>query len=99
MKAVDLINTDRQSLIVRLEGVDCRLHVWWQPDDASWYSDLEVPVGNAVVLGRRLALNAGLLNGRVSLLAGDLEVRSLDARENDPGPSPWGTTHVLVHVE
>ena len=32
---------DRQSLIVRLAGVDCRLHLWWQPSDQNWYMTLE----------------------------------------------------------
>ena len=41
---IPLLDLDRQSLIVRLAGQDCRIRVWWQPSDLAWYGGLEVPV-------------------------------------------------------
>ena len=39
-----LLDLDRQSLIVRLSGQDCRLSVWWQPmAQSSWFAVLRCP--------------------------------------------------------
>ena len=81
-----LIDTDRQSFIVRLAGVDCRVRVRWQPSDLAWYADLEVPVNTPVVSGRRLTVDSGLLGMRPGVLSGDLVVRALD--DSDEGVDP-----------
>ena len=40
---IPLLDLDRQSMIVRLGGMDCRIQVWFQPSDTAWYAALEVP--------------------------------------------------------
>ena len=93
-----LIDTDRQSLIVRLGAIDCRVLVWWQPSNVSWYASLEVPLGTPVMSGRRLAVNAGLLAGAPDVLAGDVVCRAIDDTDvqRDPDRTAWGNeTHGL----
>lgn len=92
---IPLVGAFRQELIVRLGGVDCGLLVWWQPDQAGWYASLEVPVGTAVVRGRRLAVNAGLLGQTPGVLAGDVVCRAIDADHllADPGLDSWTFDH------
>ena len=84
---------DRQSLIVRLDGRDCRVRVWWSPSDdngdgtmGGWWGSLEVPTNTPVVTGRRLSLNAGLLD-RIpdGILAGNLVMRDLGGVGVEPG--------------
>ena len=89
---IPLIDTDRQSLIVRLGSVDCRVLVWWQPTDVSWYASLEVPLGTPVMSGRRLAVNAGLLANRAGVLDGDVVCRAVDDADSqrDPDRFAWG---------
>lgn len=87
-----LVDTDRQSLIVRLDAVDCRVEVWWQPVERAWFASLEAPVGSPVMSGRRLTVNAGLLAGRPGVLAGDVVCRAVDEadQERDPDRFAWG---------
>ena len=95
---VPLLDVDRQSLIVRLDGRDCRLRVWWQPSDLSWYGSLEVPVNTPAVQGRRIRLNSGLLDRIPGILAGDVVCRALDddSAHLDPVRDAWGRpTHGL----
>ena len=94
---IPLINTDRQSLIVRLAGQDCRVTVWWQPSDSSWWGSLEVPVNTPVVRSRRLALNSGLLDRLGGVLPGNLVLRELGGAGLEPGRDAWTRpTHSLV---
>ena len=81
----------RQSMILRLESVDCRLSIWWQPWDNAWYGRLEAPTNTPVVSGRRLAVNSGLLDRVISPLAGNLVVRALDTSDDriEPGRNAW----------
>ena len=74
---VPLVDAYRQSLVLRVDGQDVRVHVWWQPRDESWYGGLEVPVNTVTVMGRRLANGAGLLDGLPGVLAGNFVLRDL----------------------
>ena len=96
---IPLLDLDRQSLIVRLGGMDCRLTVWWQPSDSSFFAALEVPVNNPVVSGKRLAVNAGLLDRLTDVLPGNVVCRAVDedSTQRDPGRDAWRrSTHSLV---
>ena len=103
MSASPLLDADRQSLIVRLDGRDCRIRVWWQPSDdngdgtmGGWYGSLEVPTNTPVVTGRRLSLNAGLLTRIDGILAGNLVMRDLGGAGGEPGRGAFRTgTHAL----
>ncbi len=98
---IPIADEDNQTVIVRLGGVDCRIHLWWQPSDESWYASMEVPVNTLVVAGRRVAVNSGLLDrvaaaervgGNVFCRAGDD-----DSRYTDPERDAWGRhTHFLI---
>ena len=72
---------DRQSLIVRLDGQDCRVTIFWQPSDESWWGSLEVPTNTPAVQGRRLPVNAGLLDRIGGVLAGNIVMRG----QGEPG--------------
>ena len=92
---IPLLDTARQSLVVRLDDVDCLLRVWWQPSDSSWWAGIEVPVGTPAVRSRRLANDVGLLDRIEGLLPGNLVCRSLGA-PTAPGRNAWSIpTHVL----
>ena len=92
-----LIDVDRQSLIVRLANKDCRIHIWWQPSDSSWWGSLEVPVNNPVVQSRRLPLNSGLLDRISDVLPGNLTMRELGDSGAEPQRDAWRRpTHGLV---
>ena len=94
-----LQNLDRQSLIVRAGGVDCRLSVWWQPLDSGWYATLEVPVNTVVVRSRRLVAGAGLLDRLPDILDGGNFTLFGFAVQEDPGRDAWEVpTHGLFWV-
>ena len=97
---IPLIDTDRQSLIVRIADQDCRLRVWWSPSDESWWASIEVPVNTPAVMSRRLALNAGILDRIVDVLPGNIVMRALGG-EGGAGAEPtreaWALpTHALM---
>ena len=94
---ISLLNTDRQSVIVRLSNVDVRILVWRQPRDKGWYIDLEIPVGNPIVSGRRLAHESSVFGRLVVDLPGEIWCRALSPSEEEPGLAPWGITHVLTY--
>ena len=95
---IPLVNTARQSLIVRLRDMDCRVKVWWQPWDAAWYGAVEVPTNTPVVQGRRIAANTGLLDGLLTDLDGNIVCRALDSSDDrlEPARNAWNaSTHGL----
>ena len=97
---IPLESTARQSLIVRLNNIDCLVRVWWQPDQEGWFGSLEVPFGTPVVRGRRLVVNGGLLAGIVDVLPGDVVCRAVEDADalTDPGIDAWLTgTHGLFY--
>ena len=81
----------RQSMIVRLQDIDCRIIVWWQPWDDAWYGAFEAPVNSLIVASRRLAVNSGLLDRAVSPLTVNVVCRALDAADDrvEPGRNAW----------
>ena len=88
----------RQSLIIRLNDVDCRLSVWWQPWDEAWYGSVEAPVNSRIATARRLAVNAGILDRAVSPLSVNIVCRVLDSADDrlEPGREAWSLpTHGL----
>ena len=94
---IPLNDVDRQSLIVRLAGRDCRIRVWWQPSDISWWASLEVPANTPAIQSRRLALNSGILDRVTGILPGNLVCRSLGGIGTDPARDAWREpTHALV---
>ena len=86
-----LLDLDRQSLIVRLAGTDCRVKVYFQPSDNAWYSDIEVPVNTPLVRGKRIAVGAGLLDRLPSALPGNVVCRPVDedSASTDPKRDAW----------
>ena len=99
MEIVDLLNVGRQTLSIRIGGLYCHLKLWRQPEDGYWYINVEAPGGTPVVVGRRLTSNTPVLNGRISLLAGDLLCVPLARGLGDPDTAgPWGVTHNLVYA-
>ena len=94
--AIPLLDEDRQSLIVRLADMDCRLTVYWSPSAFAWFADLEVPTNTLRVAGRRLALNAGLLGRTTGVLPGDIVLRELGDTGAEPARDAWARpTHAL----
>ena len=95
---IPLLDLDRQSLIVRLAGVDCRIRVWWQPRDGAWYGSIEVPTNSLIIDGRRLATGAGLLDRLTDVLPGNVVCRAIDQDSGltDPARDAWRrATHGL----
>ena len=95
---IPLLDLDRQSLIVRLAGQDCRIRVWWQPSDLAWYGGLEVPVNTTVIDGRRLSTGAGFLDRLPDVLPGNVVCRAIDedSARADPTRDAWRRqTHSL----
>ena len=95
---IPLIDADRQALIVRLDDKDCRIRVWWQPSDLSWWASLEVPTNTPSVSGRRLALNAGILDRIADILPGNIVCRERGTAGLEPGRDAWARqTHGLFY--
>ena len=88
---VPLLDLDRQSLIVRLGGQDCRIRVWWQPSNESWFGSIEVPVNNPAKTARRLGVNTGLLDRLQDVLPGNVVCRAVDedSGAHDPTRLAW----------
>ena len=98
-QAIPLLDLDRQSMVVRLGGLECRVRVWWQPLDRAWYGTLEVPVNTPVVQGRRLAVDSGLLDNVGGVLPGNVVLRALGEADTlaEPRRDAWGReTHGLI---
>ena len=96
---IPLLDLDRQSMIVRLGGMDCRIQVWFQPSDSAWYAALEVPTNTPIISGRRLVVGAGLLDRLPDVLPGNIVCRALDDDSGrvDPARDAWQRqTHGLV---
>ena len=95
---IPLLDADRQSLIVRLGDQDCRIRIWWQPSDESWWGSLEVPVNTPAVQSVRLALNSGILDRIDDVLPGNIVMRGFgDFIGTEPGRNAWQqSTHALV---
>ena len=96
---IPLLDLDRQSMIVRLGGMDCRIQVWWQPSDAAWYSGNRNADQYPVISGRRLVVGAGLLDRLPDVLPGNIVCRALDEDSGrvDPARDAWQRqTHGLV---
>ena len=97
---IPLLDLDRQSLIVRIDGQDCRIAVWWQPSDEAFYAALEVPVNNVVVSGSRLVVNGGILDRIPGVLPGNIVLRAIDedSATRDPARDAWlRQTHSLIY--
>ena len=92
---VPLLSVDRQSVVMRLDGVDVRIRVFYHPSDESWYATVEVPVGSPAVSSRRVRVNEGLFGLVKGEVSGDIFCRALGTGRGDPGREPWGQTHVL----
>ena len=94
---IPLLDEDRQSIIVTLGEQDCRISVWWQPSDESWYGSLEVPTNTMIVSGRRLALGSGLLDRIGGILPGNVVLRELGDTGAEPARDAWRRpTHALI---
>ena len=94
---IPLLDEDRQSIIVTLGEQDCRISVWWQPSDESWYGSLEVPTNTMIVSGRRLALGSGLLDRIGGVLPGNVVLRELGDTGAEPARDAWRRpTHALM---
>ena len=94
---IPLIDTDRQSLIIRLADIDCRLTVFWQPSDVAWYATLEVPVNTIVVSSKRLAVDSGILDRVKDILPGNIFCRALESERAEPQRDAWRRpTHALI---
>ena len=93
-----LLDVDRQSLIVRIADLDCRVRVYWSVSGQAWFGDLEVPVNTAVVQGVRLAVGSGILDRIQGVLPGNIVCRNLDLiDELEPARDAWvRPTHALV---
>ena len=85
-----LLDADRQSLIVRLADKDCRVSVWWHPEELSWYGSLEIPTNTIVVRSQRLGLNIGLLDRIMDALPGNLVLRETGAEGFEPARDSIG---------
>ena len=96
-RRIELLDADRQSLEVRLGGIDCQLFIWWQPLDSSWYGSLEVPINTPAVQSRRLMTDTGLLDRLPHLLPGNLMTRSTSVDRLPPSRDAWARgSHALV---
>ena len=94
---IPLLHTDRQSLIVRLADIDCRIAVFWQPSDVAWYATLEVPVNTVVVSSKRLAVDSGILDRVKDILPGNIFCRALESERMEPQRDAWRRpTHALI---
>ena len=93
---IPLIDADRQSLTARLDGRDCKLLVWWQPSDESWWCDLEVPANTRAVGGIRLTPDHGILDDLDDVLPGNVVLRGLGGAPVAPRRDAWlERTHAL----
>ena len=95
---IPLLNADRQSVIVRLGELDCRVRVYWQPSDESWHGALEVPVNTQVTRGQRLTVDNGLLPAGSAVLPGNVVLRAIDEDSafREPMRDAWlRSTHGL----
>ena len=93
---IPILDSDRQSLVLRIDDQDCLLTLWWQPSDSSWWASLEVPINTPAVSARRMALNAGLLDRVKDILPGNIVMRAAGGASAEPGRDAFArNTHVL----
>ena len=75
---IPLLDLDRQSMIVRLGGMDCRIAGVVSAERlCAWYAALESPTNSpAIISGRRLVVGAGLLDRLPDVLPGNIVCRA-----------------------
>ena len=95
-----IIDVDRQSMILRLNGKDCRYRLWYAPSDGYWYQSLEVPVNNIVIDGRRVTKNAPLLPDNLAndlLAGGNIWCRTADVIDDPQGRDAFPNLHRMEY--
>ena len=90
-------SVDRQRVAVRLGDTDTSITIYYQPRQAIWLADMELPLGTPFVSGRILAPDIDLLEGLVHPLAGGVWCRPSGADVRALGRNPWGDTHRLLY--
>ena len=91
----------RQSLVVRIEAIDCLISVWWQPRSSAWFARIEVPANTVAASGVRIAPGAGLLDYADDRLRGNIICRALDSADDrlDLGVDAFtAPSHALTYV-
>ena len=96
-----LPNALRQSLILRLDNVDLRLKIWWQPIDLAWYFSVEIPVNTFVIQSRRITVNSGFLDLADSPIMTNIVCRALDSAIDrlEPGVDAWNLPSHALFLE
>ena len=93
-------NHAEQVFSLELDGVSCRMRLWYQPQDFHWYASLEVPSGTPIVASRRLVNGSRVLLNRISVVSQDVRCDPIgEDTEAQPGRVPWLHTHNLNIVE
>jgi len=93
-QSVPLLDLLRQSVILRIQGIDVRMAVAWQPVEQRWYASIDIPIGTPVVRGKGVVTGSGLLQGLITPLPGDFVCRAKVAN-TEPGKNAWGGTHTI----
>ena len=95
-RKIPVLDLDRQSFFVRLEGKECRIFVYWNVLIQSWFMDIFV-VGVPVVRGRRMVHNGTLLFEGNGVLKGNIVLKAKPVFVKvDPKRDCWrGGTHDL----
>lgn len=91
----------RQSKIFRINQIDCKLTLFWQPTDANWYMNVEAPINTVILASRRVTVGNSIMDGIITPLEGDLKcelLQNIPSEIGNPGKRPWGITHRIVFV-
>lgn len=94
-------NVLRQSKIFHLNGIDCKIRIYFSPSEEQWYLDLDAPVERRVLSGRRITNDQSVMQDIFTPLNGDIICRRLQRIPlitDNPKQGAWGITHRLMFV-
>ena len=99
MQKIPVLDLDRQSFFVRLEGKECKIMVAWNVTCESWFMGIDVG-GVPVMRGRRMVHNTELLPETHPALKGTIKLKAKPSFILvDPKRDCWrGGTHDLFWI-
>ena len=100
-RSLPVLDLDRQSFRARFGALDCKVTIWWQPHDESWYFTF-VAVATKIVTSKRITNNAKLLPISGETIEGNIFCRPVkDFEDADPKRDAWGagTHHIYWEPE
>lgn len=99
MQILPLTNDFAQvfTTVLNNQQVDCR--IWYQDIGGGWFFSMKFSNSDNIVSGYRINTGSSILKSISSDFIGDIICVPSVEKTQEPGKeSPWGNTHLLIHL-